>query len=312
MGHDGRPSGEAFVELANPSDVDRAMEKNREKIGHRYIEMFQSSRDEIRFASSNSGGGGHGGGSSRGGGGRPGPYDRPGGESRDHKGVNALGPSGFNTAGLVTRRGGRGGGGGRGGRGGRMMGGGGGGGGGFDSTPQKSTTGHMVHMRGLPFEATQGDVFQFFSPLNPVEVRILYEDSGRPKGEADVDFSNHADCVRAMDKNKANMGHRYTELFLRSEESGGGGGGWGSGGNSGPMLPQNRNPQGGGPPPNMGGGYGGGYGAGGGMGGGNSGGGGGYGGGYGGGQNNGYGGGYGGDNKPNFPMAQAAGVGNFY
>jgi len=38
---------------------------------------------------------------------------------------------------------------------------------------QGSTTGHMVHMRGLPFEATQGDVYQFFAPLNPVEVRIL-------------------------------------------------------------------------------------------------------------------------------------------
>merc|ERR1719427_1694756 len=117
-----------------------------------------------------------------------------------------------------------------------MGGGGGGGGGGFDSTPQKSTTGHMVHMRGLPFEATQGDIFQFFAPLNPAEVRILYEDSGRPKGEADVDFNSHADAESAMEKNKQNMGLRYIELFNRSSNNGGGGGGWGGNANSTPLM----------------------------------------------------------------------------
>ena len=92
---------------------------------------------------------------------------------------------------------------------GRPMGGGGGGG-------QCSTTGHMIHMRGLPFEATVSDVYQFFAPLNPVEVRLTYEESGRPKGECDVDFATHADCEAAMSKDKQNMGHRYIELFLKS------------------------------------------------------------------------------------------------
>lgn len=334
MGNDGRPSGEAFVELTSPDDVEKACAKNRETIGSRYIEIFKSNKQEIQFATSNSGGGGYGGGGGRGGGpmssrgggrGRSGPYDRPSGQSSSHGAAHALGPSGFNTAGMVTRGGGRGS---RGGRGGSQM-----GGGDSNSGAQPSTTGFMIHMRGLPFEATQGDVFKFFAPLNPVEVRILYEDSGRAKGQCDVDFASYADVESAMQKDKQNMGHRYIELFNRTDDNaprGPPGGGWGNN-NSGPMLPQNRNgPNGGwnngnnGPPqpPNMQqGGYGGGYGQGGGGGFNNMGGG--YGGGYGGGNNNGFGGynsgppqqnpGYGGnfDNKQGFQMPQAAG-GNFY
>lgn len=35
---DGRPNGEAFVELASPDDVDKAFEYNKNVLGHRYIE----------------------------------------------------------------------------------------------------------------------------------------------------------------------------------------------------------------------------------------------------------------------------------
>lgn len=93
--------------------------------------------------------------------------------------------------------------------------------GGIGSSPsrnavQNSTTGHSIHMRGLPFEATLQDVLDFYTPLVPVDVRLLYEASGRPKGECDVDFSTHSDCEAAMLKDKQNMGHRYIELFLKS------------------------------------------------------------------------------------------------
>lgn len=70
-----------------------------------------------------------------------------------------------------------------------------------------SKTGHSVHMRGLPFEATVSDVVEFFAPLNPVDIRLLYEpNTGRPKGECDVDFSTHSDAETAMQKDKQNMG----------------------------------------------------------------------------------------------------------
>jgi len=113
--------------------------------------------------------------------------------------------------------------------------------------------------QGLPFEAKLQDVLDFHSPLIPVDVRLLYEAGGRPKGECDVDFSSHADAEAAMLKDKSNMGHRYIELFLKSTPTGNSGG-WNRGGgnmNRGGMGGPAGNNYGGygaGPGPNMGGG----------------------------------------------------------
>ena len=153
MDQDGRPSGEAYVEFASPDQVEKALAKNKEKIGHRYIEIFNSSRHDVKYVTQSSFnkapssyGGGGGGGPQRGGmgGGRSGPYDRPRGGRGGFRGGRGGGRPGDNMMPRV----------------------------------QNSTTGIMVHMRGLPFEATQGDVFKFFAPLNPCGVCILYEDSG--------------------------------------------------------------------------------------------------------------------------------------
>ena len=50
-------------------------------------------------------------------------------------------------------------------------------------------------------------MLDFFSPITPVDVRMIYEDGGRPKGECDVDFATHADAEATMAKNKQNMGN---------------------------------------------------------------------------------------------------------
>jgi len=101
--YNGRPSGEAFVELQSEDDIEKAVEKHNESMGHRYIEVFKSDHSEAMRAkerSQSSGGGrrggggfgsgngfGFGGGPMRGGGfmrgGRPGPYDRSGGFGGD-------------------------------------------------------------------------------------------------------------------------------------------------------------------------------------------------------------------------------------
>ncbi|KAJ2947216.1 hypothetical protein O0L34_g16925 [Tuta absoluta] len=174
----GRASGEAFVHFTNKESAQQALQRDREKIGHRYIEVFISSSDEVRSYSARMEDGFR---SSRGY--RPTPYDR--GDR-------------FSSGGRFGGRGGRGGGyghdagggfggSGRGGgfrpRGGSLGSGGGGG-------------GHCVHMRGLPFKATPQDIAYFFKPIRPVNINILLESGGRPSGEADVEFECHEDAMR--------------------------------------------------------------------------------------------------------------------
>ncbi|KAG5194644.1 hypothetical protein JEQ12_012920 [Ovis aries] len=235
MDYQGRSTGEAFVQFASKEIAENALGKHKERIGHRYIEIFRSSRSEIkgfydpprRLLGQ-----------------RPGPYDRPIG-----------GRGGYYGAGRGSmydrmRRGGDGYDGGYGGfddyggynnygygndgfddrmRDGRGMGGHGYGGAGDASSGFHG--GHFVHMRGLPFRATENDIANFFSPLNPIRVHIDIGADGRATGEADVEFVTHEDAVAAMSKDKNNMQHRYIELFLNSTPGGGSGmGGSGMGG----------------------------------------------------------------------------------
>ncbi|XP_065749923.1 heterogeneous nuclear ribonucleoprotein F isoform X4 [Phocoena phocoena] len=220
---EGRQSGEAFVELESEDDVkmlaEKALGKHKERIGHRYIEVFKSSQEEVRsysdpplkFMSVQ----------------RPGPYDRPGtarryigivkqaGLERMRSGAYSAGYGGYEEysglsdgygfttdlfgrdlsyclSGMYDQRYGDG-----------------------EFTVQ-STTGHCVHMRGLPYKATENDIYNFFSPLNPVRVHIEIGPDGRVTGEADVEFATHEEAVAAMSKDRANMQHRYIELFLNS------------------------------------------------------------------------------------------------
>ncbi len=43
-------------------------------------------------------------------------------------------------------------------------------------------------------------------PLHLEDIVIGFNEEGRPSGEADVEFANHADAVQAMRKNNALMG----------------------------------------------------------------------------------------------------------
>ncbi|XP_067858739.1 heterogeneous nuclear ribonucleoprotein H3 isoform X3 [Heptranchias perlo] len=234
MDYQGRSTGEAFVQFASKEIAEKALGKHKERIGHRYIEIFKSSRSEVRAYYDPP---------KRLMGQRPGPYDRPVGRG----GYLGAGPQ---RGGVYDRmrRGGGGYGGGYGGyddyngydnygygndeydgpgamRGSRGMGNHGYGGAGDASSSYLS--GHFVHMRGLPFRAVEDDVAHFFSPLNPLRIHLEYGSDGRATGEADVEFATHEDAVAAMSKDKAHMQHRYIELFLNST-AGGGSGNYGS------------------------------------------------------------------------------------
>ncbi|XP_035290231.1 heterogeneous nuclear ribonucleoprotein H-like isoform X4 [Anguilla rostrata] len=195
----GRSTGEAFVQFASQDIAEKALKKHKERIGHRYIEIFKSSRAEVRtnYEPPRKAMGMQ----------RPGPYDRPGGG----RGYNSAGRGGSFDR---MRRGGYG----VGVSDGRY---------GDSGSSFQSTTGHCVHMRGLPYRATETDIYSFFSPLNPVRVHIEIGPDGRVTGEADVEFATHEDAVAAMSKDKANMQHRYVELFLNST-AGGNNGSYGS------------------------------------------------------------------------------------
>ncbi|KAK7113546.1 heterogeneous nuclear ribonucleoprotein F-like [Littorina saxatilis] len=292
----GRSTGEAFVQFASQEIAEKALGKHKERIGHRYIEIFKSSAGECQAIFGNQRGGmrppmGMGMGMGMG---RPGPYDRGerfgnnpmpmgmgmgmgpmgpmgapmgppgpfGGRGRGSRSVKGFYEDdfddfnmGFNNMSFMANRG-------RGGMRpprGRMQ------GGMMDDRPRGppgshyvSKTGHSVHMRGMPFLAIEQDVFDFFLPMQPVRVEFEYGQDGRRTGEANVDFATHQEAMEAMKKHRANMQHRYIELFLNSTPNSRGSdvGGGGYSGDMGSGFPANNMGGGGG---NFGGNTGGGY-----------------------------------------------------
>uniref|UniRef100_A0A8C6R306 RRM domain-containing protein n=1 Tax=Nannospalax galili TaxID=1026970 RepID=A0A8C6R306_NANGA len=191
-------TGEAFVQFASQELAEKALGKHKKRIGHRYIEVFKSSQEEVRsysdpplkFMSVQ----------------RTGPYDWPGtawryigivkqagldrmsagyGGYEEYSGLSNGYDLSYCLSGIYDHRYG-------------------------DSEfIAQSTTGHCVHMRGLPYKATENDIY--FSPLNSVRVHIEIV-----MGKADVEFTTHEEAVAAMSKDRANMQHRYIELFLNS------------------------------------------------------------------------------------------------
>lgn len=253
----GRSTGEAFVQFRSKEIAEKALLKHKEKIGHRYIEIFRSSLSEIGSESGSSGG-------------RrslmfpprAAPYDardRFGGMNRFRGGSGMMGGPGPNGMGSRNFRGGfaddcddddwgwgamRG----RGPMGGGPMGGGprgfsdfgpsGGGMGGFGGPPcNMGPPGpHIVYMRGLPFRATKQDIADFFRPAIPLSIDLNAGDKGR----AEVEFRTYEDALLAMTKDKSNMSHRYIELMMDKPIGGGGGGGRGGRMIGGSSIPGSR------------------------------------------------------------------------
>ena len=70
----------------------------------------------------------------------------------------------------------------------------------------------VVRLRGLPFNAGEADVLEFFAGLEAVDALVVRRD-GRTTGEAYVVFSNAVQMDFALQKNRAGMGRRYIEVF---------------------------------------------------------------------------------------------------
>ena len=57
LSHEGRPSGEAYLELETEEDFNKALDYHKKSMGNRYIEVFPSKRDEMEWMITRSGGG---------------------------------------------------------------------------------------------------------------------------------------------------------------------------------------------------------------------------------------------------------------
>ena len=78
---------------------------------------------------------------------------------------------------------------------------------------------HRVRMRGLPFSATQQDIYEFFHPMVPTYVHFVYGSNGKFSGEVDAEFRTHEEASDAMRFDRKYINKRYIELFLYSTPS---------------------------------------------------------------------------------------------
>jgi len=214
----GRTTGEAYTRFATREMAEEALLRDRQSIGHRYVELFRvsphemrtidmlvertnrhsysirstpydrSSRDSQRSRSSRYGN--RDSGSSR--------YSDDGWNSSyddsswSRRGTR--GPSGSSSSSRSLSRGSR----------------------------QRNNSGikvgscdgdYSLLMRGLPYRASEEDIHKFFDPIDVVGIHIIYDETIRPSGTAKAYFSSKSDLNEAMGKHKERMDHRYIELF---------------------------------------------------------------------------------------------------
>lgn len=193
-GHDGRVTGEAYVGFDSEEDARRGLQRHRDKMGSRYIEIFRSNKGELlnmlrrqqtardlhREVM------GHGSDSDR--------DSRHGWFSPHAHTCMSLHNCSSSPLLLVQL--------GRGGRGGHDHGAG----------------EWVVRLRGLPFSATEEEIANWFAPMPARRAYIVYNHSGRPSGDAFAEFDNAEQWEHAMSKNREHMGSRYVEIFSSSKQ----------------------------------------------------------------------------------------------
>lgn len=241
---DGKGSGEAFVVFANPMDFQMALQRDRQSMGRRFVEVFQGKRSEYYAAIAahhwqNS---------------QDQPNNTGEGETTELEGstptdawsssappaalaaaqtlqvsIPQIGPAvGTNVpggigaigirsrvpGGISSNRNNRGGVGMQ--QGGHTGTRGTGRGGGIQVGEH---TGYL-RMRGLPFSATKRDIAEFFKAYNAVEesITLTCRSDGRATGEGYIAFKSPDEAKRAMALHRSTMGARYIELFISNKD----------------------------------------------------------------------------------------------
>ncbi|KAJ9528187.1 hypothetical protein QJQ45_014178 [Haematococcus lacustris] len=228
---DGRLTGEAFVVLSSPMQIEMALAKNRSYMGRRYIEIYKAKKlDYYKAICADLMDGGPMGGMNRWRGGEDGGlmagYGRqPGGPY----GVGPAGGPGGPAAGYSQALPS---------------------GAAFDAATGGSGGTTILKLRGLPFSVGDDDICQWFNEDKTLGIApvvkdkcvgrgdgqglwraagwctqqalpipcclcsvLVVMDHGRPSGVAFVEFMSPAEATAAMAKNKQMMGSRYVEIF---------------------------------------------------------------------------------------------------
>lgn len=203
LNNQGESTGEAFVQFDTFTSAEMAMERNKNSVGGRYIELFKSNNTEMRksmisyakvksennwqsgpqqsyFGPSQSWGGLQLGGAApmNGGGGamgagmmgamasRAAPYQKP-------------------QAQVVS--------------------------GSHQTAPNNSPFPHVVGVQGVEPTMTNSQIQEFFKPSKAVAINML------GNGHCDVAFKTHQDALDAMSKDRTRLGRQEVNLTLKSE-----------------------------------------------------------------------------------------------
>lgn len=80
-------------------------------------------------------------------------------------------------------------------------------------------SGFFIRLRGLPWNITEGDIRDFLSGVEIDQVHIcINQMTKRQTGEAYLRMPTLEDQIKALDQNKATLGHRYIEVFTASDD----------------------------------------------------------------------------------------------
>lgn len=203
LNNNGESTGEAFVQFDTFTNAEMAMERNKNSIGGRYIELFKSNNNEMRrsmisyakvksennwqnntqqsyFGPTQSWGGlqlgGSGGGAmpQQNGYGAP-PAARPAPYQKPQAQVNSAN---------------------------------------HQTAPNNSPFPHVVGVQGVEAAMTNSQIQDFFKPSKAVAINML------GNGHCDVAFKTHQDAVDAMVKDRTRLGRQEVNLTLKSEAPG--------------------------------------------------------------------------------------------
>lgn len=88
---------------------------------------------------------------------------------------------------------------------------------GFMQFPGVSRLFPVVRLRGLPFNCTENDVYEFFRGLDVVDVLLTHK-QGRFTGEGYCVFGLLMQADLALHRNRQSMGQRYIEVFRSKKQ----------------------------------------------------------------------------------------------